>query len=228
MQIRHRFSSYALGRHRSVVPFSLPPSYRRPTSTVNRFSKAPRISFIALQHFRTEEPFCALDRLAQRPSGFALLTRKSHPQGLATLSMESAPRPLEASFNFQRSWALPFRAFNSSPVIGSPFPMTSSALALPCITSAALHRRLSGLIPPEKPYPLFATRRVSPGQGHLLSWAFRLPRFPPLFVGLKRLSLFKLPSCPHPLRTSRLTVSRTTGFSVRRGSASPPKGRLPA
>jgi len=195
---------------------------------VIRFSKAPRLSFIALQHLRTEEPFCAPDLSIMRSSGFALLARKSHPQGLATLSVESAPRTLEASFNFQRSWALPFRAFNSSPVIGSSFPTTHSALALPCITSAALHRRLSGLIPPEKPYPLFASRRVGPGQGHLLSWAFRLPRSSPLFVGSERLSLSKLPSRPYPLRTSRFTVSRTSGFSVRRRSASPPKGRIPA
>jgi len=228
MQIRHRFSSYALGRHRSVVSFFLPPSYQRPTSTVIRFPKAPRLSFMALQHLRIEEPFSAPDLSIERPSGFALLARKSHPQGLATLSMESAPRTLEASFNFQRSWALPFRAFNSSPVIGSSFPTTLSALALPCITSAALHRRLSGLFPPEKPYPLFATQRVSPGRGHLLSWAFRLPRFFPLFVGSERLSLSKLPSRPYPLRTSRFTVSRTSGLSVRRGFAFPPKGRIPA
>jgi hypothetical protein len=113
-------------------------------------------------------------------------------------------------------------------VIGPPFPTTLSAPALPCITSAALHRRLSGLFPPEKPYPLFAPRRVSPGRGRLLSWVFRLPRFSRLFVGSERLSLSELPSHPYPLQTSRLTVSRTPGFSVRRGSASPPKGRLPA
>jgi hypothetical protein len=172
MQIRRRFSSYALGRHRSVVSFFLPPSYRRPTSTVIRFPKAPRLSFIALQHLRTEEPFYAPDLSIMRPSGFALLARKSHPQGLATLSVESDPRTLEVSFNFQRSWALPFRAFNSSPVIGSSFPTTSSAHALPCITSAALHRRLSGLLPPEKLYPFLATQRVNPGRGRLLSWAF--------------------------------------------------------
>jgi len=183
MLIRRSFSSSALGRHRSVVSFSMPPSYRRPTSTVIHFPKAPRISFIALQHLRIEEPFCAPNLSARRSSGFALLARKFHPQGLATLSVRSAPPPSEASFNFQRSWALPFRAFHSFPVIGSPFPTTSSAPALPCITSAALHRRLSGLIPPEKPYPLLATRRVSPGQGRLLSWAFRLPRSPLLFAG---------------------------------------------
>jgi hypothetical protein len=62
----------------------------------------------------------------------------------------------------------------------------------------------------------------------LLSWAFRLPRSSPLFVGSKRLSLSKLPSRPYPLRTSRFAVSRTSGPSVRRGSASPPKGRIPA
>jgi len=195
---------------------------------VNRFSKAPRLSFVALQHLRIEEPFSSPDLSIQRSSGFALLARKSHPQGLATLSMESAPRTSEASFNFQRSWASPFRAFHSSPVIGPSFPTTSSAPALPCITSAALHRRLSGLIPPEKPYPLIATRRVSPGQGHLLSWVFRLPRSSPLFVGSKRISLSKLPSCPCPPRTSRSTTFGAAGFSVQRESAFPPKGRRPA
>jgi hypothetical protein len=52
------------------------------------------------------------------------------------------------------------------------FPRILSAPALPCITSAALHRRLSGFLPPEKLYPFLATQRVSPGRGRLLSWAF--------------------------------------------------------
>jgi hypothetical protein len=83
-------------------------------------------------------------------------------------------------------------------MIGFPFPETLSAPALPCITSAALHRRLSGLLPSEKLYPLLATRRVNPGRGRLLSWALRLPRFSSFFGCPKRLSLFRLPSCPYP------------------------------
>jgi len=55
-----RFSSPALRRHLSVFPLPRPPSYPRPTSTVIRARKAPRVSFNALQHFRTREPFFPL------------------------------------------------------------------------------------------------------------------------------------------------------------------------
>jgi hypothetical protein len=103
-----------------------------------------------------------------------------------------------------------------------------SAYALPCITSAALHRRLSGLLPPEKLYPLLATQNVNPGRGRLLSWALRLSRYSLFFGGLKRISLSKLPSCPYSRRYSRTAASWTSGFYVRRRSAFPPKGRLPA
>jgi hypothetical protein len=37
--------------------------------------------------------------------------QKPRPQGLATLSAASAPKPLEAFFSPQRSWGFPFRAF---------------------------------------------------------------------------------------------------------------------
>jgi hypothetical protein len=172
MLIKPGFSSFALRRHRSVVSFRKPPSYSRPTSTVIRFPKTPRVSFDALQHIRIEEPFGSPNHSARRPSGVALHTRKSRSRGLATLSAAFALQPLDASFSIQRSWASPFRAFYSSPVIRSWFPRTLSAPALPCITSAALHRRLSGLLPPEKLYPFLATQRVNPGRGRLLSWAF--------------------------------------------------------
>jgi len=178
--------------------------------------------------FGSKNPFCTPNHSARRPSGFALHTRKSRSQGLATLTAASALRTLDASFSVQRSWASPFRAFHSSPVIEPRFPKTLSAPALPCITSAALHRRLSGLLPPEKLYPFLATQRVNPGRGRLLSWAFRLPRFSPFFGGLKRLSLSKLPSCSFPPRASQPTVSQASGFCIRRRSAFPPKGRLPA
>jgi len=153
-------------------PFHKPPSYRCPTSTVIRLPKAPRVSLTTLQRMRIEEPFFSRHLAVKRPSGFALHTRKSRSQGLATLSAASALRTLEASFSVQRSWVSPFRAFHSSPVIRFPFPETYSVLALPCITSAALHRRLNGLLPPEKLYPFLATQRVNPGRGRLLSWAF--------------------------------------------------------
>jgi len=172
MLIKPGFSSYALRRHRSVVSFRKPPLYSRPTSTVIRFPKTPRVSFNALQHIQIEEPFGSPNHSARRPSGVALHTRKSRSQGLATLLAVSALQPLDASFSIQRSWASPFRAFHSSPVIGPRFPKILSAPALPCITSAALHRRLNGLLPPEKLYPFLATQRVNPGRGRLLSWAF--------------------------------------------------------
>jgi hypothetical protein len=62
------------------------------------------------------------------------------------------PRPWEAFFSPQRSWASPFRAFLRP---GDPRPVSRSPLrprAFPQNPSA-LYRRLGGLLPPGQPYP---------------------------------------------------------------------------
>jgi hypothetical protein len=57
--------------------------------------------------------------------------------------------------------------------------------------------------PTKKAEPFVATRRISPGQGRMLSWAFRPPRFSLPTNGLKSISLFKLPSHSYPPSTSQ-------------------------
>jgi len=72
--------------------------------------------------------------------------RKSHPQGLATLSVTSVPAPLGTSLSSPRSWAFPFRAFllhrDRKDVSTSP-----SAPALPIKTFPASIRRSDGFLP---------------------------------------------------------------------------------
>jgi len=111
---------------------------------------APRLSFPALQHSQIQEPF--FSPLSRRPRNVALLPRKSHPQGLATLSVVSAPEPLEASSSPRHSWAPPFKAFL---LHGDPenLSIPRSAPALSLKTFSASSRRSDGLLPPWKPYP---------------------------------------------------------------------------
>jgi len=90
--------------------------------------------------------------------------RKSHPQGLATLSVTSVVPPLEASFSSPRSWAFPFRALllprDRKGVSTSP-----SALALPTKTFPASIRRSDGFLPRGKPVPSFAPGTINSGRG---------------------------------------------------------------
>jgi len=83
------------------------------------------------------------------------------------------PIPSEASFSSQRSWASPFKAF-----LLSGDRMDRSQPILPFLRfptkPLGLVPTLQRLPPTEKAVPLFATQRFSPGQGHLLSWDFRV------------------------------------------------------
>jgi len=196
-----QFSSPALRRHLSVFPLPRPPSYPRPTSTVIRARKAPRVSFSALQHFRTRKPFFALSfwksvqgilphPLKVPPPGFGYpLDGAKLPNPGGPLSAPNAPglHPSELS---------------SSIVVPGKFPSPASAPALPCITSAALHRRFS-VSPTMKAVSLLAARRVSPGRNLLLSWAFRPPRLPPHMADPGIFSLPRFPSRSYLLPTSQ-------------------------
>jgi hypothetical protein len=128
--------------------------------------------------------------------------RKSHPQGLATLSVTSVVPPLEASFSSPRSWASPFRAFllprGRKGVSTSP-----SARALPTKTFPASIRRSDGLIPREKPVPFFAPGKINSGRGQGSPGPSNLSGSP----SRHRTSQVSLPSSyplrvisPHPLR----------------------------
>jgi hypothetical protein len=75
-------------------------------------------------------------------------------------------RSLKASFSSQRSWASLFRAFllPSDRIAVSRNSLRSCAF-LPNLP--AWYRRSSGLLPPGKPCPLLASRRISPGRNTL-------------------------------------------------------------
>jgi len=127
-------SSPALHRHLGVFTSHAPPRYSRPTSTVSRFPKAPRGSFLALQHlnlrnpsFHSPSPKSVRSALPCAPEGTS--------SGLATRSTcASVPQASKASFSPQRSWALPSRAFLLSGD-RSNVPARLSAPALPYETS---------------------------------------------------------------------------------------------
>jgi len=127
------------------------PSYSRLMPTMIRSRKAPRYVHPALQHLRIRRtPLFAPFR--RRSTGFTLPAEGPAPRVWLPFQRPQVPRPLEASFSPQRSWASPFRAFlrcrDRKPVSRSPlrpraFPQNRSAL----------YRRLGGLLPPHQPYP---------------------------------------------------------------------------
>jgi len=91
-----------------------------------------------------------------RPKSFCPALRKSHPQGLATLSVISqSPNPRKP-ISAPHALGLPLSKLSSSIAIEEKFPSPLSALALPFKTSSALNRRSSGFLPRQKPYPLCA------------------------------------------------------------------------
>jgi len=128
-----------------------PPFYSRPMPTMSRSRKAPRYVHPALQHLRFRgTPLFAPFR--RRPTGFTLPAGGPAPRVWLPFQRPSVPRPLEASFSPQRSWASPFRALlrcrDREPVSRPPlrpraFPQNRSAL----------YRRLGGFDPPHQPCP---------------------------------------------------------------------------
>jgi hypothetical protein len=124
--------------------------------------------------------------------------RKSHPQGLATLSvafkLTSTPGGL-----FQPPTLLGFALQSFPPLRGSnhTFPHRSSALALPCQTRSAWHRSSSGLLPPEKPCPLLRPGWFRSGRGLCSPGPFDLSGSPSPTTRPK-VSLFRSPLASFP------------------------------
>jgi len=123
---------------------------------------APRLSFVALRHSKIQEPFFA--PLAECPKRVALRPRKSHPQGLATLSVASALKSLGASFSPRHPWASPFRALL--------LPGGRKDLSISPLRPCAFARTLLGFepalrrFPPTvKAVPLFAAGWIRSGRG---------------------------------------------------------------
>jgi hypothetical protein len=74
------------------------------------WKKTPRLSSTALQHSQTNEPFFSRS-FWRRVCRACPALQKSHPQGLATLSVTLVRSPLETYFSSRHSWASPFKAF---------------------------------------------------------------------------------------------------------------------
>lgn len=130
--------------------------------------KAPRSSFSTLQHLRIQAPF-----FSTSDSEGVWITLPCHPEVPSPgfgypLDGVSCLEPLKASFSSQRSWASLFRAFllSSDQIDVSINPLRSCTF-LPNLP--AWYRCSSGLLPPEKPCPSRASRRISSGRGRVLS-----------------------------------------------------------
>jgi len=222
---RGRCSSPVLRRHLGVFTSSGPPFYERPTSTVNRARKAPRLGFPALQHIRNPGAFSShpfrgrVRRVLPCPPEVTL-------QGLATLLTCSTPSPLEAFFSLQRSWASPFRAFLLPGDRGG----VSSPLSAPALchkTPSALHRRFSGLLPPGKPSPFVPPGGLTRVGGSCSRGLYDLsgaPAADPLRKSSTPPEIPFRPWNPAPLQEPN---SRAIGFLCQRPGFLPPK-RAPA
>jgi hypothetical protein len=88
-------------------------------------TQAPRLKLPTLQHIRIEKPFFSF--LSERPASVAVLPGSPTRRVWLPFQWSYAFQPLGISFNPQRSWALPFRAF-LPPVTRIGFPRTSPLL----------------------------------------------------------------------------------------------------
>jgi hypothetical protein len=167
--------------------------------------ETPRLSFAALQHSQIQEPLFSL-LLRRASEALCSASRKTRPQGLATLSAARAPEFPEAFFSFRRSWASPFRAF----LLPGDRPGLSTGPSAPALspeTSSALGRRFDGLIPPRKPHPFAQPDRLNP-------------------VGALALLGFRASQALHPLSGSDGRLSRRMSLPVL-GSVIPHETRSP-
>lgn len=158
-----RRTSPALRRRHSVLASSSPASERVLGRPLRPRPKAPRLSFLALQHTQVRGPFFSV--FLRRPSGRrCLVSRKSRPQGLATLSADSAPELLETSFSLRRSWASPYRALLlPGDRIGlSPDPLRPCTFSRNHFGLGPVLRRFA---PTGKAAPLCATGGIKSGRG---------------------------------------------------------------
>jgi hypothetical protein len=128
------------------------PLYRRPASTVGRPQKAPRLSFLALQHFRNRGPLFSLPLLRKRLEGFALPPKGSALRVWLPSRRPLAPRLLGDLFQSPTLVGFPLRSFAllGWSVAGLPAPFRPCAFFQ---NLAALDRRSGDLIPPRSRVP---------------------------------------------------------------------------
>jgi len=148
-----RPSSLALQRHLGVLSSRSPSSYSRSTSTVNPFRKTPRSGLLCLLAFEERATLqSSTDPFRSASRGFCPPHENSHPR-VWLPSRRDCPlvpwKPLSAP----NALRLRLPELSSSPVIVEEFPLPSPLPRFPSKPFQACYRRLSGLIPPDQPFP---------------------------------------------------------------------------
>jgi hypothetical protein len=124
---------------------------------------------MALQHLRTWVPFLSLP--FRKVSGNRCRnSRKSRPQGLATLSAASAPQVLGDISQPPTLLGFALQSFSPFPGSEDSFESTFPLLRFPAKPVRASYRRFSGLLPREKPFPLRPEGLIRSGAYALLGF----------------------------------------------------------
>jgi len=157
--------------HFDATSASLPSGYCFPTGVNCRQqppSKSTSLELLDPSAFTDPGALLSHLRIRRRLNSFALPFRSPILRVWLPSRWTQRPEPLKASFSSQRSWASPFRAFllSSDHVAVSSNPLRSCTF-LPNLP--AWYRCSSGFLPPEKPCPSRASRRISSGRDLLLS-----------------------------------------------------------
>jgi hypothetical protein len=184
----------ALGRHLSVSHPNLPLNLGQFVDPNNQ-RRAPRLSFVSLQHFRMKIPFSSL------------LVPRSVQSGLpATLKVPYSgfgyPRYGVSTFHPWESLSTPNTLgirpskLSSFSVVETLSRVFLSAPALSYKTSSGLVPTLQRVTPTEKAVPLYCPRRTSSGRSRLLSWALGPLGLSKLLAWIKSISLSIAPSRP--------------------------------
>jgi len=190
----------------SAFPTLKPRRYR--ASSVDPEATPPGASFELSCPSASDNPGNPVFRFPFRRSARRDATplRRSHPQGLATLSVASAPRALRAFSSSPRSWASPYEALL--------LPGDRKNVSIPSLRSRASTRNLIGLgsapqrFPPAvKAVPLRAAGWIRPGRGPCFLGPSGLPGSPSP-VCIRKASL--LPDHPRGVSSSHLSRSGVT------------------
>jgi hypothetical protein len=148
-------ASLALRRHLSVSPKLAAVQLKFHVDGGFNHS-APRLSFTALQRFRTPAPLFSLP-FRKASEDRCPDPQKSRPQGLATLSAVSAIRALGSVFQPPTLMGFALQSFPLAPWSTDSFVSAFPLLRFPAKPVTALHRRSSGFVPQRKPYPLYCS-----------------------------------------------------------------------
>jgi hypothetical protein len=148
-------ASLALRRHLSVSPKLAAVQLKFHVDGGFNHS-APRLSFTALQRFRTPAPLFSLP-FRKASEDRCPDPQKSRPQGLATLSAVSAIRALGSVFQPPTLMGFALQSFPLAPWSTDSFESVFPLLRFPAKPVTALHRRFSGLLPQRKPHPLYCS-----------------------------------------------------------------------